>query len=89
MRDDAYEKELHNIRCGKIIPEEYACKGQGGIGDGRLPPGNKSKFRGTPEGDTGMPFKELSALCNRPSSVLAGTESRTNFLFLRGECEKL
>lgn len=89
MWDDAYEKELHNIRCGKIIPEGYACKGQGGYPGWEIAPGNKSKFWGTPEDDTGMPFKELSALCNRPSSVLAGKESRTNFLFLRGECEKL
>lgn len=64
-------------------------RGKEGIRDGRLPPGNKGKFRGAPEDDTGMPLKELSALCNWPSSVLAGTESRTNFLFLRGECEKL
>ena len=31
MWGDADEKGFHNIRRGKIIPEEYACKGPGGV----------------------------------------------------------
>lgn len=66
--------------------------GAGGYPGGKVAPGKGGGFKGTPGDGKKMPgnvLKELSGLCNSPSSVLAGTESRTNFLFLREECENL
>ena len=91
MRDGEYEKWLHNRGCGKLYRRNMRFGG-GGYPGGEVAPGKGGGFKGTPGDGKKMPgnvLKELSGLCNSPSSVLAGTESRTNFLFLREECENL